>query len=267
MTACELMCWNIGSNVGIQTLKSQEFSIYQHLNLCCALPFHMLTYDFMLQNAVSYFSKCFICIKIVSSVYIRAQILKYWFLCWLLISNVEMLIHMLTFKFIYYNIGEYPEICVQMLTRYKNWTKNSLYLIPLQIKTIEQYSVSARIRSFSGQYFPAFKPIFTPYLSVFSPSARKCGSEKLRIRTLSTQLKKLQKLFQARMYVSIARYNWNEKIFDLLQCVQEKSYKNVSYKNGFFRSSPEKVKNFRENIQWRLFLSKLQTELSENFLK
>ena len=69
------------------------------------------------------------------------------------------------------------------------------------------------------------------------------------------------------MSVSTARYNWNEKIYDLLQCVQEKSYKNVSYKNDFFRSSPEKVKNFRENIQWRLFLSKLQTELSENFLK
>ena len=196
MTACELMCWNIGSNAGIQILKSQEFSIYQYLDLYCALPFHMLTYDFMLQNAVSYFSKCFICIKIVSSVYIRAQILKYWFLCWLLISNVEMLIHMLTFKFIYYNIGEYPEICVQMLTCYKNWTKNSLYLIPLQIKTIEQNSVkSAHIRSFSGQYFPAFKPIFTPYLSVFSPSARKSGSEKLWIRTLSTQLKRFQKLF------------------------------------------------------------------------
>ena len=69
------------------------------------------------------------------------------------------------------------------------------------------------------------------------------------------------------MSVSTARYNWNEKIYDLLQCVQEKSYKNVSYKNDFFRSSPEKVKNFQENIQWRLFLSKLPTELSENFLK
>ena len=196
MTACELMCWNIGSNVGIEILKSQEFSIYRYLNLYCAQPFHMLTYDFMLQNAVSYFSQCFICIKMVSSVYIRAQILKYWFLCWLLISDVEMLIHMLTFKFIYYNIGEYPEICVQMLTRYKNWTKNSLYLIPFQIKTIKQNSVkSAHIRSFCGQYFPAFKPIFTPYLSVFSPSARKCGSGKLRIRTLSTPLKRFQKLF------------------------------------------------------------------------
>ena len=134
MTACKLMCRNIGSNVGIQTLKSQEFSIYQQLNLYCALPFQMFPYDFLLQNAVSYFYKCFLCDNIVSYVYIGAQILQYWFLCWLMISYVEILIHMLTFEFIYYNIGEHPKMWVQMLTTYKNWTKNSLYLIPLQIK-------------------------------------------------------------------------------------------------------------------------------------
>ena len=189
MTACKLMCRNIGSNVGIQTLKSQEFSIYQQLNLYCALPFQMFPYDFLLQNAVSYFYKCFLCDNIVSYVYIRAQILQYWFLCWLMISYVEILIHMLTFEFIYYNIGEYPKMWVQMLIPYKNWTKNSLYLIPLQIKNHRtKHSVeNVHIRSFSGPCLPAFGRIFTPYFSVFSPSAGKNGPEKLRIRTLFTQ--------------------------------------------------------------------------------
>ena len=39
---------------------------------------------------------------------------------------------------------------------------------------------SVYVRSYSGPYFPAF-------LSIFSPNARKCGPEQLRIWTLFTQ--------------------------------------------------------------------------------
>ena len=48
---------------------------------------------------------------------------------------------------------------------------------------------SFRIRSFSGPHFPTFglNRRDTPYLSIFSPNAKKCGPEKLRIRTLCTQ--------------------------------------------------------------------------------
>ena len=45
---------------------------------------------------------------------------------------------------------------------------------------------SVRIRSFSSPHFPPFG-LDTERYSVFSPSAGKCGPEKLRIRTLFTQ--------------------------------------------------------------------------------
>ena len=46
---------------------------------------------------------------------------------------------------------------------------------------------SARIRSFSGPYFPAFGLNTEKYGDTFSPSTRKYGPENLRIPTLFTQ--------------------------------------------------------------------------------
>ena len=49
---------------------------------------------------------------------------------------------------------------------------------------------NVHIRSYSGLHFPAFGLNTERYgvsLSVFSPNARNCGPEQLRIRTLFTQ--------------------------------------------------------------------------------
>ena len=120
-------CWHTD-------LKSQEFSICQQLNLYCAV----IPYIGILFHAAKcyfIFLQIFQCLYAGTLSHISTYGLKYCnILCWLLISYVEMLIHMLKFEFLYYNIGEYLEIWVQKLAPYKNWTNNSLYLIPLQIK-------------------------------------------------------------------------------------------------------------------------------------
>ena len=134
MTECELMCWNIGSTVGIQISNHKNFpyvnnwiyivlchSIYRHIISCCEMLFHISTNISML-----------ICRNIVSYFYIWAKILQY---------------SMLTFDFIRWNVDSYVKIWililqhwwisriwVQKLAPYKNWTNHSLYLIPLQVK-------------------------------------------------------------------------------------------------------------------------------------
>ena len=59
---------------------------------------------------------------------------------------------------------------------------------------------SARIRSFSGPYFPAFGPNYGDILQ----NAEKFGPEKLRIWTLHAMLRRLKKTLQR---VNILKHN------------------------------------------------------------